>query len=161
MDLLHPLISNSSSPLINLLGTVPSAPITTDITVTHIFYRHLSSIGRSKYLSLFSFSFVLTMLSAVTAKFTIRQVLFFFFLLIIPKSSLLIRIRWSVWISNSQRIVCVILFRSGYCLNIHYFVVWSNLSLLHNSRMIFFLIQSCRISYSFCASFLNLLITWL
>ena len=48
----HP-ISNSSIALSKLLRTVPCAPITTGITFTYIFQSFLSSLARSKYLSLF------------------------------------------------------------------------------------------------------------
>ena len=44
-----PLISNSSRPLSNPLGTVPSAPITIGITVTSIFHSILTSLARPKY----------------------------------------------------------------------------------------------------------------
>ena len=64
-------ISNCSNFLTNPLGIVPSAPITTGITVTHMFHSFLfcfvfcvcyfvCSLARSKYLSIFSFFFILT-----------------------------------------------------------------------------------------------------
>ena len=52
-----PLISKSSCPFINPLVTVPSAPITTGITVTFMFRSFFSSQARSWYLSFFSLSF--------------------------------------------------------------------------------------------------------
>ena len=72
----QPLISMSSSPCTNPLVTVPSAPITIGITVTFIFHNFFSSLARSRYLSLFSFSFGFTLWSTRTAKSTIRS--FFF-----------------------------------------------------------------------------------
>ena len=63
----RPPIFNSSSPL----------PITTGITVTFLFHRFFSTLARSKYLSLFSFSFIFIRYSAGTRKTTIWQVLFF------------------------------------------------------------------------------------
>ena len=51
----RPPISNSSSSLSNLLGTVRSTPITIGITVTFKFYSFLMSLARSKYFSLFAF----------------------------------------------------------------------------------------------------------
>ena len=51
------VISKSSSPCINLLVTVPRAPITIGIIVTFMFHRFSNSLVRSSYLSLFSHSF--------------------------------------------------------------------------------------------------------
>ena len=76
----RPPISNPSSPLFKLLGTVPSASITTGITVTLMFHCFFSSLARSKYLSLFSFSLILTLRSAGMTKPSIRKTLFFSFL---------------------------------------------------------------------------------
>ena len=73
------LISNASSPL-SKLGTVPSAPITTDDTVTIILHRFLSFLARSKYLSLFLLSLVFTQWPTGMAKSTRGQVLFFLLL---------------------------------------------------------------------------------
>ena len=71
------LISKSSSPWINPLMTVPSAPVTIGITITFMFHSFFNSLAR--YLSFFSFSFNFTLLSAGTAKSTIFKVLIFFF----------------------------------------------------------------------------------
>ena len=60
------------------LGTVPSAPITVGITLTFMFYSLFSSLARSKYFSLVSFSLIFPMWSAETAKSSCRQVYFFF-----------------------------------------------------------------------------------
>ena len=73
----HPLISRSSSPCTNHLVTVPSAPITIGITTTFMIHNFFSSLARSRYLFLFSLSCSFTLWSTGTAKFTIRQVLFF------------------------------------------------------------------------------------
>ena len=74
-----PLISKCSSPFTKHLGIVPSARI--GITVTFMFHTFFSSQARSKYLSFFSLSFIFTLWSASTEKYTIRQALvhFFFF----------------------------------------------------------------------------------
>ena len=55
---ISPPISNSSNPFTNDLGNVPSVPITVGITVTFMFHNFFSSLARSKYLSLFSFSLI-------------------------------------------------------------------------------------------------------
>ena len=57
-------------------------------------------LSRSMYFSLFSFSVNFTLWSTGTSKSTIRQVLFFLF--IITRSVRLAMIRCSIWISNSQ-----------------------------------------------------------
>ena len=116
-----PLISTSSSPGTNPFVTVPSLPITVGITVTFMFRSFLNSLERSSYLSFFSFSLNFTLWSAGTAKCTIRQVILF--LLIITRLGRLAEIRWSVFISKSQRSVCVSFPRtdSGLCIY-HLFV---------------------------------------
>ena len=63
----RPLISKSSSPCTSLLVTVPSVPITIGITVIFTFHSFLSSLARSKYLSLFSYSFSFILWSTGTA----------------------------------------------------------------------------------------------
>ena len=65
-------------------GTVQSTPTT--IRCIHYFHV-LSSLARSKYLSIYSLSFIFSLQSVVTAKSTRWQVLFFF--LINTKSGLL------------------------------------------------------------------------
>ena len=73
----HPLIFKSSCPKNYSLMTLLSTPITIGINVTLMFHSSFSSLAKSWYLSLFSFSFSFTLWSAGTAKSTIRQVLFF------------------------------------------------------------------------------------
>ena len=67
-----------------------------------MFHRFLCFLSRS----LFSLSLIFTLWSAGTAKFTIWYILFSL-LFVIIRSGILIRIMWSVWISKSQRILCV------------------------------------------------------
>ena len=79
----RPLISKSSSPCTNPFVTVPRALITIGIIVTFMFHSFFNSLARSRYLSVFSHSFIFILWSAWTAKSTILQVFFFFFLLIV------------------------------------------------------------------------------
>ena len=73
-----PIISKSSSIIINVLTTLTIAPITIDITVSLMFHRFFNSLAMSRYSSFFSFSFNFTLWSAGTTKSTICQVRFFF-----------------------------------------------------------------------------------
>ena len=90
-------ISNTFSPLTNLLGTVPNAPITIGISITLMFYSLVTSLTSSKYLS----HFFVTLLSAksevqysASSLFFFLSVFFFFFffLLIITRSDQVIRL---------------------------------------------------------------------
>ena len=86
---------------------------------------------------------------------------FFFFFLINSRSALLARMKWSVYISKSQRIVCVSFSRmdSGFCR--YHLVVWSNFNFLHDSQWIAFPTLSCLVLYSLCACLLHSFIMWL
>ena len=114
------VISKSSSPCINPLVSVPRAPITIGINVTFMFYSFFNSLERLRYLSCLSRSFNFT----GTAKSTILQVLFF--LLIIIRSGRLIKNKWSVCMSKSQRSLCVSFSRTDVRLCIYHLFVWSN-----------------------------------
>ena len=57
-----PILSPSSS-LTKTLEIVPNTPISIGITVTFMFHSSFSSRARSKYMSLFSFSWVFTLWS--------------------------------------------------------------------------------------------------
>ena len=149
----RPLTFKSSSPFSNPLITVPKTPITIGIIVTCMFRSFFNSLARSRYLSLFSHSFILW--SAGTAKSTILQVLFFFLLLlllIIIKSGLLAGIRWSVCMLKSHRSLCGAFSRTGAGLCIYHLLVWSNLSYLHISQWITLPTQSCFALYPRCAN---------
>ena len=69
-----PLIPNNFCLLTKHLMIVPGAPITISITVTLMFHSFLSSLVRSEYLFLFSFSLIFNRWFARTAKSAIRQV---------------------------------------------------------------------------------------
>ena len=132
----RPVISKSFSPCVNPSVTVPRAPITIGIIVTFMFHIFYNSLEKSWYLSFFSLSFNFTLSSAGTAKSTILQVLLF--LLIIIRSGLLAKIRWSVCMSKSHRSLCVLFSRTDAGLYIYHLLVWSNLNFLHIRYWSFF-----------------------
>ena len=76
MVLVRP-ISNSSSLLTKLLGTVLRVPIRNGIMVTFVLHSFFSPLGRSKYLTLFSVSLTFTLWASETAKSSIWKVLLF------------------------------------------------------------------------------------
>ena len=99
----HFFIPKSSSPFINALVTVPSAPITIDITVTFMFHNFFSVLyqGLGTY---FSFCFLSVLTSGQperqSPKFRRFSFLFFSFLLTTSRSGCLAEIRGSVCISK-------------------------------------------------------------
>ena len=156
----RPLISKFSTPCTNPLVTVPSTLIAIGITGNFMFHSFFGSIARSCYLSLFSLSFVFTLSSIGSAKSTICQVPFFFFLTV-TSSGCLTEMRWSICIPKSQIILCVSFSMIGSELCIYHFFAWSNLNFLHNSQGISFPTQSCLVLYTFCTYLLHSLIMWL
>ena len=74
----RPPTSKSSRLFNNPLVTVPKVPIIIGTIITFMFHSFFNSLARSRYLSLFSHSFSFILWSAVTAKSTILQILFFF-----------------------------------------------------------------------------------
>ena len=97
--------SNSSSSLFHPLGTVPSALVTSGITVILVFHTSLSNLANSPYLSLFPRALILTMWSDGVCRRSIKRTflsfyfvssfflfLFFFFFLIIARSVLVAEI---------------------------------------------------------------------
>ena len=132
------IISKSSSPLTQPLGIFPSTSTTIVITVSFI---SLSSLARSRYLSLFYFSFIFSQWSAMTTKSIIRK------LLTIKRSSGLGEIRRSVCIAKSQRSSCLSFYKTDSEMCLYHMLVWP-----------FFLQFSVdylahRVVYSFCANF--------
>ena len=150
----RPPTFKSSRPFNNLLVIVPKATITTGTIVTFVFHSFFNFLARPRYLS-----FILWL--AETAKSTILQILFFFFLLIIMRSGLFAWIRWSVCMSKSHRSLYVSFSRTDAGLRIYHLFVWSNLNFLHISQWIPLPTQSCLALYSFCANLLHSLIMWL
>ena len=87
---------------------------------------------------------------------------FVIFLLISTRSGLLATIKWSVYISNFQRILRLSFSLAESGLFIYYLIVlWTKFNLLHNSQWITFPTLSCLVLYSPCASLLHLLTMWL
>ena len=93
-----PPISNTSSLPSKPLETVPTK---ISLNVTLMFHSFLSSLARSKYLSL-TFRFLWFSLCSQLGRQSPLYGKFDFFLLIITKSGLLAKITWSVCISKSQ-----------------------------------------------------------
>ena len=77
------------------------------------------------------------------------------------KYGLLDGIRWSVFISKSQRILYVLFFRADSGLYKYHLIVCSNFNFLRNSQWITLSTQSCLVLYSFCTSLLLSFIMWL
>ena len=139
------LISESSCPCINPLVAVPKAAITIDIIVTFMsnsFFHFLGKVQLRSPLFIFFLFY-----SAGTAKFLIRQDLFF--LLIITWSYRLALIRWSVCRSKSQRSVCVLFSRTDSGLWLYHFFERPNLNFLHTYQCITFPTVSSHILFLF------------
>ena len=148
----RPPISNSSRPFIKLLGIVLSRLITIDIIVTFMFRNFFSSLARSRYLSLFSLSFIFTLWTAVTAKFTFQHVLFFVDYHKVGWSG---RVVWSglgnLFVSQNPRE-----FYASYSLGtnsglrIYHLFVWWNFNFWHIFLWITFFSQLCRLFLFLC-----------
>ena len=87
-----------------------------------LFFYFISSLARSKYLSLFSLSFKFTLWCPGTVKFTNLQ---FLFLLTIATSGRLANIKWLVLVSRSQRMLCASFSRTDSRLCLYHFFVSS------------------------------------
>ena len=89
-----------------------------------LFNSFLSSLAKSKYLSLFPFSLIFNgppeRQSSLDGKFSIFFIRY--------KSGLKARIRWSVRISNSQRNLCISFSKTLSGFYMYHFVVWWNYS---------------------------------
>ena len=145
--------SKFSCPFSNPSVTVPKVPITIGIIVTCMFHSFFNSLTRSRYLSFFSYSF-----SGQPGQQS-RQYCTFSFLLFFIRSGLL-EIRWSVFMSKSNRSLCVLISRTCAGLCIYHSLVWSNLNFFHLSQCITLTIQSYLVLYSFCANYLHSLMIW-
>ena len=117
-----------------------------------------SFLSKSRYSFPFSLSFNFTRWSAGMSRTTIRQVLFFFCLLTITRSGRLAEIRWSVYISKSQRSFPVSFFRTDSRVCIYHEFFRPNFNFLHYFQWTNFPTHSCQVSYSFCVNLLHSLI---
>ena len=145
--------SKSSSPFDNSVVTVPKAPIAFGIIVTFMFNSFFNSLARSMY-----FFFILSVLFCGKLGQQSRQFCkFSFFLLIIIRSGLLAKIRWSVCMSKSHRNLCVIFLDSCWVVHISFVRGVKYKFLAH--LPVFPLALS--VLYSFWANLLHLLIMWL
>ena len=160
LAMVHIVYTRPLIPFTKHLVTVPRAPITMCITVIFMFHSFFFYFwARSWYLFFFSLSFKSTQWLAGTAKSKIRQSSFSFLMIIRPGR--LAEIRWSVYISKSQRRFCVSCFRTDSGLCIYHLFEWSNFNFLHNSQWITLLTQLCPVLHSFYTNLLHLLIIWL
>ena len=145
---IRPPVSSSFSPLFKILGSVPSAPLTIGITVTIMFHSVLSSLTRSKYLSLFSV--FLNFHSMLRWDGKIHYTAGSLFLLrIITRFRFLTRIRWSVCLLKSLRILWM-----DFSSWVIYLVISPDFNFLYNSQWITLLTLSYLVLYSLFTSFL-------
>ena len=136
------------------MGTVPSSPMITGITITFMIHNFFLDLWQGTCLSFLFLWFCLCGPSGQQIPFFIMLA---FFLSIITRCGLLARIRWSVCISKSRRNLCVSFSRMYSGLYIYHLILWSNFHFLHNSQCIIFPTQSCLILHYFCASLQHLL----
>ena len=151
----RPPIFSSSCFFTKHLRTVSSASITIGIIISFLFYNILVlKQVPSTYLSFCLLFFYLCF--AGTGMSTIQQVLIHVFVFwIIIRSGLLGGIRWSVYISESQRTLGVSFFKTDSGLCLYRLSTRSNFNFFYNSLWITFTTQSCLVLYFFWASFLH------
>ena len=137
-----PPISNSYNPRSKSLGTIPSAPTTTGITVTFMFHNFHSFLARSSYLSLFSLSLIFSLWSVGTAKSIIRQVLFnyyYYYYYFTPSEFFYTSVSW--WSFTGVRVTANLL-RSPGLFSVFYSIIAilmvTILHLISNSFRVFF-----------------------
>ena len=117
-----PPISKSSRPFNNPLVIVPNAPITVGTIVTVL---QLFQFSSKVEVLIFLFTF-LQIYSVVRRDSKVDNFPDSLFLLIIIRSSLLARIRWSVCIWKSHRSLCESFSRTDTGLCIYHLFVWLN-----------------------------------
>ena len=136
--------------------TEPRASIKICITVT--FMLHSFFFILTEYPDTYTSVSCLSFYSVFSRERKVQDLASPFFMLTVIMSGRLVKIRWSVCVSKSQRSVCVSCPRidSGLC--IYHLFIWSNFKFLHNSQWITSPTQSCLVFYSFSASLLHSLI---
>ena len=123
--------------------------ISNSITVTFMFHSFSSSLEKSKYLSLFSFSLIFTLWS------TRKSPLFSRFSFCCCYRCSLSRdlVFWpglgDLFVSQNPRELCASFSKTNSKLCIYHLFVWSNFNFLHNSQWITFSAQSCLVLHSF------------
>ena len=157
----RPPTSKLARPFNNPLVTVPNAPITIGTIVTfmfHSFFLFQFSSEVEVLILLFPFLQIYFVVRRDSKVYNFADSLF---LLIIMRSGLLARIRWSVCMLKSHMSLCESFSRTGAGLCIYHLFVWSDWNFLHISQWITLPTQSCLALYSFCANLLHLLMMWL
>ena len=123
MVLIRPLISNSIRSIFKLLETIPSIAI----TITFLFHGWIYSLARSscQYFRFLRFSFCgpLTRQTPVYGNFSFYLILFHFFFSTITWYGFLNSLKWSIFMSNSQRISCVLFSGTDSSLCIYHLVI--------------------------------------
>ena len=109
----------------------------------------------------FSFHFSSVLPCDYPEKSAVQWFSFLLLLLTITRSGCPAEIKWSFYISKSQRIWCGTFSRMDSWLCIYYLFVWSNSNFLHNSQWITFSTQSCLVLYSFCVNLRHSIFIWL
>ena len=108
--------------LSNLLNTILKTPITISITITLTFYNFFWFSNEIKILfSQFSFSSIIIPCFAGTSNYTMRPC---YFLSIVSRSGLFVGIRWSVFISMSQIILCISFSWTDFCFTCSIWLYW-------------------------------------
>ena len=151
-------LPKSPRPFINPLVTVPKAPIPIGIIVTFTFHSFFNCRGRGTYLSFYILSVLFCGQPGQQCWHFCR--FSFFFLLVIIRSGLQAEIRWSVYMSKSQRSLCVSFSWTGVWLGMYRLLAWSNLKFLYISQWITLPTQSCLALYSTSVNLLHSLIMW-
>ena len=136
-----PPTSNFSSPLINLLVTVPKSPITIGIIVTFIFHSFFQFSSKVQVLILLFTLF--QFYSVVSRDSKVDNFANFLFFIIIIRSGFLAEVSCSICMSKSHRSLCVSFSRTAAGLYKCHLFVRSYLNFFHIFQWITLPTQSC------------------